>query len=260
MPPPVEVLAALNDLQAPAATVGNTPISGDYLYYLARTGDFARWADLVAFVEDEVARREQIGAHGVRVVPAALTDAVNRLEPRHRYALTRFERAYPLGLHPDFSPAAPAVTLPLVLDRSHADGRVVQILVDREADYEAERGSSGVRGVAVRAPNRSADRLAFGRDEHMILFAWWTRSPPQVRLSVLAEDGEEQHHRDVVFEPGWSRVRVGVEAKDRPDSAVIGFGAGSVDEPWLTRWFWQRDAPNPDGEAPERAPGGERQR
>ena len=124
----------------PAATVGGVPITGDYLFYLASSGNFARFGDIEAFLVKEVENRRRLAELCLPVVPPRFVDRAPELPSEVRYDIARLEANWPKpdpSVLPQVKFAEPTR---LELHLEHPDGKAFhQLLEDERADEDRHR-------------------------------------------------------------------------------------------------------------------------
>ena len=138
-----------------AGTVAGRPVSADYLFFLAESGDFERFADVVAFVEEEEARRVQLEAAGFRLLPPSIEKLRSGLDDRARYNLARSQRDLPLPR------PGPTKGGKLILDPADPDGAALASLLADEAAYEASLGHTSVEKIEL---HRESEKGKGNRD------------------------------------------------------------------------------------------------
>jgi Flp pilus assembly protein TadD len=217
----------------PAAHVGDEPISGPYLHYLASSGEFRSFEQVRQFLVAESIRRRVLAERGVSLYPDEIRRHVFALPPWDRLAIARYELSYPLGGGPGSLDAKL-----LELNRSHPDGRAFAELVALEAEYLAARSRTRLAALDLRAvdgPASGKSRLAFGADATLLLVPKWRSLPEQADVEVLS--GDEVIKSWTVDRNGTVRVK----PTDRPArNGVMAFRVSGDGEEPVTRAFWQR--------------------
>jgi len=232
--------------QPGAATVNGRAVSGEYLHYLAESGDFARYGDIKAFLEQEEARRIQLDQAGIQLLPPKLEQVRTGFPPETRYALARTEAAYP-GLNT--APSLPGGEL--VLDESTPDGRVFAQLLADEATYEHSMAGTGIQVLAVQAKAKGENGedgdkfdkdpvLTFTDSETVRLQAVWAWKPGSA--GVAARRGDElTDQRTVTIAPAWTQSWSVFEPRRRPKGdGIVTFQVTADGHSPVFRSFWQR--------------------
>ncbi|NOY27900.1 MAG: hypothetical protein GXP62_18710 [Oligoflexia bacterium] len=246
------------DAPAPAATVGGRPVDGDYLYFLASTGDFDRYGDIVTFLEKEEPRRAQLEAAGIHLLPPALEKYRVGFAPAERYNLARAEQAYPI-IQP---PPPPAPGQGFVLDDKDSDAVVFAQLLKDEQTYESAVTKAGVDSLLVQRKNPKYDkdgqdkdgnkdthgpeyfpqqRLVFGTKDEVRLQTLWAW--PSGQITVRARRGDEQTNERVrTISPVWTRSWSLFSKGMLPDGpGVVTFELTTESGQPVIRSFWRRD-------------------
>ncbi len=239
--------------QPPAARVGGAPISGDYLFHLAQSGDFATFDEVRSFVVSEETRRRQLAERGVELYDEEIRRHLYGLPPEDRHAIARFEASHPLS-----SPDGPSA-LRFEVERGNADGDVFDELLEHEREYLA----AAVFGKLGRLELRSGSdrdivpRLAWDSGASFRVVPVWRSAPTSTKVELL-QDGRPAK--------AWNLAPADaarVAAEDRPkEQEVLAFRVTAKSGASMTRAFWQRGsrsderrrsvAPLPAGEvAPE---------
>jgi len=228
----------------PAARASGLKVSGDYLFYLAKSGRFERFSDIATFVSREGVRRAELAQLGVHLVSEEQAAVVHGMKPAEHYALARAEADWPLHLAGEVSPEGlPASSF--VLDESHPDGAAFSLLLADEAAYSQARDHNGLIRLALRTGDKAKsekrpDVLGVTAKDPLMLHAFWSRFQPLVTYRIEV-GGELAKEREVVVEPGWWRNRVDVTVEER--SALPGVVRVRVSTPEglvAVRSFWQR--------------------
>lgn len=254
--------AKVKDLatKAGAGTVAGRPVSGDYLYYLAASGEFERFADIKAFVDNEEARRLQLEAAGIRLLPPQLEPYRAGLQPEARYALARSEANYPLPQDPPLIEGGA-----LVLDPNDADGAAFLTLLADEARYEATVSPSGMEHLTVQRklpkqdkakdgeegeddqdkgktePAYSESVLVFGTKDELRLQASWARTSGKTWVRSMRGD-EIIDERERSVSPIWTRSWTSFEpSRLGAGPGVVSFQIETDGGHKVTRSFWRRD-------------------
>ncbi len=228
---PVWQAASEPSTESPVATIGGEPIPLAYLLFLARSGEFERYADVVRFLEMEVwARAALVGFAGYPAfeeAPAALAPARRHALARHAIELaTERPSADPDGRpRLRFAPGDPAAS-------------TFQVLLDRERAYLDALGRNGVGRLAVRAPGAPA-ALLVPPGRPVLLLAEWLWSPREARAVALV-DGRPMTSLPVrgAQPKGQSQSLFPQEA--RADAEVVEFELRDGGRTLARRAFWQR--------------------
>lgn len=241
-----------------AGTIAGRPVSGDYLQYLAQTGEFTRFADIKAFVDQEESRRLQLEAVGIHLLPPAFEPYRAGLNPEARHALARSEANYPLPDAP-----TPIAETSLVLDPNNPDGAAFLTLLADEARYEAAVGPSGMENLTIQRKlpkkeekdeekgEKDEDKkeedtysdavLVFGTKDEVRLQAAWSRTAGKTWVrSLRGEQVLDERERGV--SPLWTRSWTNFEpSKLGAGPGVVSFQVETDDGHKVTRSFWRRD-------------------
>lgn len=228
--------------QPGAATVAGRPVSGDYLHYLASTGDFEYFAEIVDFLESEEPRRQQLADAGVALLPPS-HDAVRAgFQPEARYSLVRAEAAYPLPS----GPPAPTDDQRIVFDTEDPDGRLFAQLLADEAAYEASVLPSGIEELTIQLRddegNYSTDPLlVFGTKDEIRLQTAWAAPAGQVTVRAYRGDDVSNERTPTVW-PDWTRSWSPFSTGQLPKgSGIVTFEVKTDAGHTVARSFWRRD-------------------
>lgn len=238
-------------VDAPAATVGGVPITGDYLFYLASSGHFARFGDIETFLVKEIENRRRLAELGLPVVPRRFVDNVPELPPEVRYDIARLEDNWPkpdLGLLPTAEGIKP---LRLELNLEHPDGKVFQQLLEDEQAHEADIVRYGLAKLTARAAAELEDAkkgkpvLGWKGYSAVIVKLDWYFMPASATVTSTRGD-KEARTRNMVLDPEWTWSRSHFQDDDRPsgDGVVTFVVEPDEGDGWpewrVQRSFWQR--------------------
>lgn len=234
-----------------AASVAGRPVSGEYLRFLAESGEFDRYEAIAAFVESEEARRQQLEAAGIRLLPPQFEPWRAGLPPEARYNLARAEANWPLPP----TPVGPGV---LVFNPDDADGAAFQTLLAHERAYE-EAVNKGLLEKLVlqrkKADPKAAkegeeaekkeptweETLVFARKDEVRLEARWVQTAGMNTVRVL-RDGEVLDERQRPVSPLWTRSWTPVESgRFGERGGVVSFQVETDSGKVVTRSFWRRE-------------------
>ena len=241
----------LRSLQrAPAATVGDERLQGDYLYHLAWNGDFRTFDAIRAFLVQEAVRREELAARGIRLYPDRIREQLYAFTAEDRYAVARLEAAYPLELLSGAAAPSPSVApgtdFRFVANTEQEDGRIFAELLAREQrdDSPSVRGNRpwvAVRTESAHRPGQWRSRLAFEAGRPIEVTVSRLRGAESAEVSVLS-GGRVETVKQIVLEPGTG-MRTIVGAEERPSgNRVIVLRLDAGDDAPVARAFWQRAA------------------
>ncbi len=222
-----------------AGTVAGRPVSGDYLFFLAQSGDFGRFADVVAFVEEEEARRVQLEAAGFGLLPPSIEKFRPGLDERARYHLARSQRDLPLP-RPE-----PLEGGKLILDPADPDGAALATLLADEAAYEASLGRTCLEKIDLQREHDEGtfDRnavLAFGAKDQVRIQAAWNWVPATAHIEARRGD-TVTNERTVSVAPDWISSWFEFDSAKLPaGNGVVTFEVKADDYPAVSRSFWQR--------------------
>ena len=219
-----------------AATVAGTGVSGDYLWFLARSGDFNCFAAIRDFLADAVEKRAALASAGVAPYPAEIREHISGLSPEVRYDIERFDLMWPL---PEVSEveAAPAK---VVFDRDHLDGRDFADLLKLEEIYQNNRGKSGVLDLSMRIGEAKAGKtLAVLPGDDIVLHTKWITSPRSATVSLRIGD-ELQASKEVFVQPGWTHTWSKFSGTSRNGKKALLVGRVQNGDLVIERPFWQR--------------------
>lgn len=233
-----------------AGTAGGRPFTGDYLYHLAQSGDFERFADIVAFIEREEPRRAQLAAAGISMLPPDIEPFRAGFPPEARYSLAQAEAAYPL-------PAAPPPIEggALAWTGGDPDANAFQQLLADEAAYEAAVNRSGVEKLLIQRknPKQAEDEkegddtwlkppaLVFGTKEEVRLQTSWVWTSGQARVRARRGD-QVADDRTRTISPTWTRSWSLYDLGKLPQGeGVVTFEVTTETGPPVARSFWRRD-------------------
>jgi Tfp pilus assembly protein PilF len=230
-----------DDMQRPpAARVGGEPLSGDYLHYLARCGDFRAFHEVRDFLIAEQTRRRDLAAREVQLYPGEVRDHLFALPPEDRYAVARLEASYPLEFAPQ-SVRSVGRPVRLLLDRGDEDGRVFAALLELDRRELSSVSAGELSGLQVRVVGgtRAGDAgLGFALNSRLELRPTWRSEPGHVDIELLQE-GQVLKSWTVHGESEQPVAKVGLN--DRLEqSGIIAFRVRSDGQPPITRVYWQR--------------------
>lgn len=249
-----------------AARVAGEPISGNYLYYLARDGGFARYRDIQAFVIQEVERRRRLRAAGVHFFSQQEEGFLYSLSPARRVEIASAERDYaerffaepPSGVsaHRAGTGEMPAVrkfrSSEWTPELDTEAGRMFEELLSAEAGYLDDLVSSGVSALTLRVFPRTRnktmtkqkgsgrDQLAIASHDHVEARTRWNRPRDAAQLVVL--DGDRLLvKKSVHIDPGQTYVSTSFYREPLPPGErILRFQIRSADRILIERAFWQR--------------------
>jgi hypothetical protein len=219
-----------------AATVAGTGVSGDYLWFLARSGDFNCFAAIRDFIADAAEKRAALASAGVAPYPAEIREHIAGLSPEVRYDIERFDLMWPLPEAPEVE-AAPAN---LVFDRDHVDGRDFADLLKLEEVFQSNRGKSGVLDLYMRIDEaKEGKTLAVLPGDDIVLHTKWVTSPRSATVSLRI--GDELHgSKDVFVQPGWTHTWSKFFGTNRTGETALLVGRVQNGDFVIERPFWQR--------------------
>lgn len=226
----------------PAATVGDEPLQGEYLYHLARSGDFRTFGEIREFLVEEQIRRTELAARGIQFYPDAIREHLYALAAEDRYAVARLEAAYPLDL-------PRGAELRFVANTEQEDGRIFAALLahERRDDAPETRGTGPWIEVRTESPPRSGkwrSTLAFPSGIPIEVSVSRLRDVESAEVAVLSNDHEATVGRFDVGAAGGARATIGAE--DRPSgNRVIVLRWSAADGEAVARAFWQRSGVAP---------------
>jgi Flp pilus assembly protein TadD len=217
----------------PAAHVGGEPISGNYLHYLASSGEFATFSEIREFLIAAATQRRELEARGVQLYDDEIRRHLFALPPQDRLAIARFELSCPLE-------GAPATQgeVRLDIDRNHHDGQAFAELLELERAYVSAISRGPLAKVELRAvdgPTKGTPRLAFGADATLLFVPQWRSSPKRIDVELTSRGDVAKH---------WTIRRLAplrISPADRPASGgVVGLRVAADGSAPVTRAFWQR--------------------
>lgn len=226
--------------RSPAALVGGQPLSGDYLHRLTRSGEFATFLDVRAFLIAEEKRRRELDARGVRLYPQEVRDHLFAIPAEDRYAVALLEASYPLELaaEPTHTVAGP---VHLAMNRETEDGRAFAELLEMDRRYLSSVSSGKLSGLElrVRGGTRDGDSgLGFALNSAFALRPLWRSAAGRAEVELL-QDGKVAASWTVGGEPEQSAATVDVlDRASRPGIVVVRVQVEG--NPTITRGYWQR--------------------
>lgn len=221
--------------EPPVATVAGQPIPLDYLLFLAGSGEFPLYADVVSFLEEEERTRAVLARRGARAGFPEFPDSRATLSPARRHALARHAAEVVSALAPV---AGGAESPRLRFAPDHPAAKTFELLLAREREYLAELGQRGVGTIAVR-PLGGVPCLVVAREKPVLLFAHWLWSPREPRAVALEEGKPTLALRVRGAHPkGFSQSLFTPETRARGE--VVEFELRDGDRPLARRAFWQR--------------------
>ena len=236
----------------PAATVGGVSITGDYLFYLASSGNFARFGDIEAFLVKEIENRRRLAELSLPVVPPRFVDKIPELPPEVRYDIARLEANWPKpdpSVLPQVKIAEPAR---LELNLEHPDGKAFHQLLEDERAHEADLVRHGLTNLTARAATTLDDAkkakpvLGWKRDDAVVVELGWRVLPASVTVTATRGDNGARSREETVLDPEWSWSRSYFKDNQRPaGDGVVTFvvepDEGDGGPEWrVQRSFWQR--------------------
>ena len=234
---------------APAARVGQDGLPGDYLHYLAQTGDFKTFAAIRDFVVAEEARRRQLLAHGIRLYSERLARALPALPGEDRYAIARYEASHPL--------AAPSRTEQYRFepDLAQPDGKAFAELLSLEHDYLAAVARGAITGIEVasKAPRGGVGPLAFAPNAALTVDAAWRAAPGRERIELVRQGETTQTWTHEGRESVWVRT-----ADLAGAVGVVAFRVSDDGRSPVTRGVWLRAGAPREARAADGAAGPDR--
>lgn len=236
-----------------AGTAGGRPFTGDYLHHLAASGDFERFADVVAFIESEEPRRAQLAAAGVSLLPPALEPFRAGFPPEARYNLARAEAAYPLPTSPPPPPPEGA----LVLGTTDPDAIAFARLLADEVAYEQAILQTGIEKLVLQRKNpKKAEgedegeddetylkepALVFGTKDEVRIQTSWAWQTGQVKVKARRGD-DVADDRERTISPTWTRSwSLFDQGKLPPGEGIVTFEVQTESGPTVLRSYWRRD-------------------
>jgi Flp pilus assembly protein TadD len=217
----------------PAAQVGGEPVSGNYLHYLASSGEFATFGEIRDFLIAAATQRRELEARGVRLYDDEIRLHLFALPPQDRLAIERFELSCPLeGARLTEGEAR------LEIDRDHYDGAAFAELLEMEREYVAAVSRGALASVELRSvdgPAKGKPRLAFGADATLLLASEWRSAPERVDVELTSRGSVAAQ---------WTIRRLAslrITPGDRPASGgVVAIEVAADGGRPVTRGFWQR--------------------
>ena len=243
----------------PAATADGEPVSGDYLYWLAASGHFARFHDIVEFVVAEARNRRILDAIGVHVLGPREREVLAGISPQTRYEAALSMESYPKPALAPISTSSggcgggdtdtpegprPAIEV-FIVDQSHPDGADFAALLQAEIGYEAGVGRRGLGHLEIRAGTDDKIResrpvLAYSAQDDVVVTSVWGVSPGVSRYR-LSREGTELRSKDIRMEPDWLRSWSTFRSDKRGEErGVHRYEIGDADEWLVERAVWQR--------------------
>jgi len=227
---------------AGVATVGGRPVSADYLHFLAATGDFEYFSDIVDFLEREEPRRAQLAAAGIQLLPPKLDAVRAGLDPMARYSVERAELAYDLG-----TPVGkPTEDQRLVWTEGDEVAAVFQQLLDDEQRYLQTVMHAGVEAIELQAKDKEGEwsrgkLLTFGKRDEIRLQTRWFQQAGSVTIKARRGD-DTMGERTPTIWPDWLRSWSPFSQGQLPKTdGVVTFEVTTKDGRSAARSFWRRD-------------------
>lgn len=223
-----------------AATIAGRPVSGDYLYHLASSGDFTSFASIVEFIEREEARRVQLAEAGIVLLPPELEEYRAGFEPETRYNLARAELAWPV-----FPQEVSTDGYTLEWTRGDADAETFQALLADEQRYHETMAGTGMERMRIFTAvgdGEFSDEavLAFPGNVRTRLVTNWHWAAPVGRVQI-GRGGEVVEERELVMQPDWTMWRTIQDVKERPaGDGVVTYTIQDVADRPIVRSYWQR--------------------
>jgi hypothetical protein len=225
---------------SPAAFVGESALSGDYLHYLASTGEFHTFREVAAFVVQEENFRRALDEQEIRLL-GIYNDMLSELDPAARYELARLEEAWVgHGFVPQSAAGGFGSSNPLKIDYDTEDGQAFAQLLKLEESYEGSRPSGGLARTTLHVGDRKSRAvLAASLGKTLVLKSKWLWAPKSARLTVETEGGGVIHDRNIDIRPEWTQTWSHLKTENLPAaSGVVDLcvhGEGS-----LCHSFWLR--------------------
>ncbi len=224
--------------EPPAASVGEMKFSGDYLYFLAHSGDFDSYHDIKDFLTKAAARHELLQTLEVELLDSKATAMQYGLSPATRYDIARAELAYPVTNN------VPTQPLQWVTNTDSVDGGNFEALLEYERQYFTSLAGSNVGAVRLKEGPREAsadtpNRLAFSTTQPVTVTVIWLWAPH--RAEVYAYSGEKKTGTSsVLLRPGWTRTHSVFEPDERQSGDGIVTMRVKGREHDVVAAFWQR--------------------
>lgn len=251
----------------PAATIGDVGVHPEYLFWLAWSGVFERYADIVDFLERSAHARQVLEQSGTQIVDPTVGRFHYALPSMSQYALDRTTIDWPVEALPARGgcfgqTAAPARHTLKWTDAPAA--KLFQRLLELEQAYEGSLGRT-LSDIRIDAPvswKRDGERLAIGPNEAFRVRAVWNTPPPRVRVEVRADGGQPAVERRTTLDPTWLRTSAKFAPNERPAGDVIllvGVGRDGGEPVFKPLWqaqasFTPKGQPDDDAEPPEEEP------
>lgn len=232
---------------APAAYVGDVPIHGEYLFWLAWSGRFERYADIESFLIESTHSQAVLESRGRNLLPASVRAFQFALPAQAQEAIARTAMAWDITAlpRPSGCMASPDPSARSIRWSDSADGKTFARLLELEREYEAKLGTS-VGAVRVRVPNtptRRLPRLGVSPGEPFVLQTTWVNTPPRSGFELWV-GGRRTRAKQLTMDPSWVNTHVNFEVADRPgDASILIVKVGPDSAPVLDFPIWQRSAP-----------------
>ncbi|MBN4071895.1 hypothetical protein JYT83_00600 [bacterium AH-315-F18] len=227
---------------ARAAQVGDVPISGDYLYYLAARGGFVRFSDVRSFVVASANHRLALKAKDAAWVPDEIRAGWFLQRPESAFAIARMERQLIRRL----GGSAIKGTLPMFkLNTDSVDGRNFAKLLALEGAYDRSLGapSGAVRITIFPGGGKGGTPgggLVVGRDQGVTVKIRWLQTPLQATCQLLAGKRVLATERRKLG-PDNKHCRFKFRPEDRLGAlGVLRFRIQLDEAQAIERAFWQR--------------------
>lgn len=244
----------------PVARIGDRPIHPEYLFWLAWSGNFERYADIVDYLERSTFAEKRLRGRGLKLLEPEVEPFAYAFPGPALWAFDQTALAWPLEALPARSGCSTGTPVrdQLVWAES-PDATTFQRLLELEAAYEAGLGSrvADIEVVAKATWNRGGGRLGVGPDELIGVVATWNTPPIRALLEVGPVGGPADRQRRQTLDPTWLRTRGSFRGQDRGEHAILMVGAGRDGGKLVARPLWQRQASftprAPEGAGPDDA-------
>ncbi len=231
----------------PAAYVGDTPIHPEYLFWLAWSGRFERYADIEKHLVDAVHQQAVLESRGLTLLPATVAPMQFALPGQAQAAIGQTAIDWDESALPRASGcwSQPDPPRPTIRYTDSEDGRTFARLLELERTYESQLGPM-VGAVTARVPRsatRTGTRLGVSPGESFVVHTSWVDVPPRSGFELWA-GGQNTKTKRLTMDPTWVNTHVTFEPDHRPsDASVLIVKVGGDSAPVADFPLWQRDAP-----------------